>query len=163
MAQVILDRAIVEDSWTTLPKDFDQQTNGQKQILPLQFLLSHLDILDEAHEVGVWLDSDEAPEVLEPYLDKLSLIAINFPKFADGRGYSFARTLRDHYNYQGQIRAIGDVLKDQLFYLLRCGFNAFEIREDRDIKEALSSVNDFSNSYQADTDQTSPLFRRRDS
>jgi uncharacterized protein (DUF934 family) len=161
MAQIILDKTIVNDDWVIVPKDTTEVPAEGKCILPFGLMMAHLELLDSDREIGVWLDSDEEPESLTPYLKKLAVIAINFPKFADGRGYSYARSIREHDGYQGQLRAIGDVLKDQLFYMQRCGFNAFQIREDRDINEALSSLNDFSNSYQAATDQKTPLFRRR--
>ena len=72
-----------------------------------------------------------------------------------------ARLLRDRYGYTGEVRAIGDVLRDQLFFMQRCGFDAFVIREDRSAEDALQSLKDFSETYQAATDQPQPLFRRR--
>jgi uncharacterized protein (DUF934 family) len=161
MAQIILDKIIVDDDWVILAKDIKAIPTEGKFILPFGYLMSHLELIKSDQSIGVWLDSDEEPESLTPYIHKLDIIAINFPKFADGRGYSYARSLREHAGYRGQLRAIGDVLKDQLFYMQRCGFNAFQIREDRDIDEALNSLNDFSNSYQAAADQKVPLFRRR--
>ena len=86
---------------------------------------------------------------------------MNFPKFTDGRGYSSARLLRDRYSFRGEIRAIGDVLQDQLFYMKRCGIDAYALREDKDIVAALASLRDFSETYQAAVDQPQPLFRRR--
>ena len=91
----------------------------------------------------------------------IAVIAINFPKFVDGRGYSIARILRDQLGYKGELRAIGDVLHDQLFYLKRCGFDSFAISEDTAAEAALSGLTDFSNSYQCAVDQPEPLFRRR--
>ena len=90
-----------------------------------------------------------------------SLIALNFPVFSDGRSYTNARELRQQLNYEGEIRAIGDVLRDQLFYMLRCGFNAFEIRHDQDPDLCLAAFNDFQTGYQASIDEPDPLFRRR--
>lgn len=81
--------------------------------------------------------------------------------FTDGRNYSNARLLRDRYGYKGELRAIGDVLRDQLFYLHRCGFDAYALRADKDPYEALESLKDFSVTYQAATDEPLPLFRRR--
>ena len=94
-------------------------------------------------------------------LQQFQVIALNFPVFSDGRNYSNARLLRDRYQYQGEVRAIGDVLRDQLFFMQRCGFDAFALRADRNADEALESLKDFSNTYQAATDQPLPLFRRR--
>ena len=86
---------------------------------------------------------------------------MNFPKFADGRGYSIARLLRERYAYRGEIRAIGDVLQDQLFFMKRCGIDAYAVRADKDIEAALTGLRDFSEAYQAAVDQPQPLFRRR--
>ena len=79
----------------------------------------------------------------------------------DGRGYSTARLLRERYGYQGEIRAIGDVLQDQLFLMARCGFDAFALRADKSIEKALAAFETFKAPYQAAVDQPQPLFRRR--
>jgi uncharacterized protein (DUF934 family) len=89
------------------------------------------------------------------------LIALCFPVFSDGRAYSSARELRQNMGYAGEIRAIGDVLRDQLFYMHRCGFNAFALRDDQDLELALSAFADFREGYQASVDRPDPLFRRR--
>ncbi len=80
-------------------------------------------------------DTELTPELAGQLLDA-PLIAIDFPKFTDGRGYSIARLLRERYGYAGQIRAVGDVLIDQLFYMSRCGFNAFLLRKDQIVEDA---------------------------
>jgi uncharacterized protein (DUF934 family) len=89
------------------------------------------------------------------------MIAVNFPQFADGRGYSIARLLRERYQWRGELRAIGDVLRDQLFYLSSCGFDAFELRAGQDPRAALAAFNDFSDAYQSSVERPQPLFRRR--
>ena len=90
----------------------------------------------------------------------LPLIAVDFPNFADGRGYSIAYQLRARQGFEGELRAIGDVLRDQLFYMQRVGFNAFATRPDRSIDDALKGLTDFSDTYQTSWDQKTPLFRR---
>lgn len=124
--------------------------------------------LDHAHALkardgglGIWLESHEEIEAVADDLAHFKVVALNFPVFSDGRHYSTARLLRDRYGYKGEVRAIGDVLRDQLFFMKRCGFDAFALREDRDAIEALESLRDFSETYQAATDQPLPLFRRR--
>jgi uncharacterized protein (DUF934 family) len=114
-------------------------------------------------EIGVWLDSFESPEALVESVDdinRLPLIAVNFPRFQDGRGFSFAALLRSRYGYRGELRAVGDVFKDTLFYLKRCGFDAFAVRADKNIEDALRGLNDFSETYQSTVDQALPLYRR---
>jgi uncharacterized protein (DUF934 family) len=113
--------------------------------------------------LGVWLASHEEPAELAADLAQLQLIGVDFPKFADGRGYSIASLLRSRYHYQAELRAIGDVLRDQLFYLKRCGFDSFALapRDDaRKPEDALAGFGDFSQPYQAAIDQNAPLFRR---
>ena len=85
---------------------------------------------------------------------------IDFPQFTDGRGYSHARLLRERYRYAGELRAIGDVQRDQLYYLAQCGFDAFAIPDSRDAEDALQGFVDFSDGYQA-TAIRAPWFRRR--
>jgi phosphoadenosine phosphosulfate reductase len=94
-------------------------------------------------------------------LERLPVIGVNFPKFTDGRSYSSARLLRERYRYHGEIRALGDVLQDQLFYMRRCGIDAYALRADKDIDKALAGLAVFSDTYQAAVDQPQPLFRRR--
>lgn len=163
MQQLINDGKVVTDDWQLLPKEFDTTAElpAGKQILPLQLWLAHRDELADATGLGVWLDSDQHPEGIADDVNRFDVIAINFPAFKDGRGYSYARLLRERYGYTGELRAVGDVLRDQLFYLRRCGFNAFAVRADRDIHDALGALSDFSDTYQGAVDQPLPLFRRR--
>lgn len=92
---------------------------------------------------------------------KIRVIAINFPKFGDGRGYSIARLLRERYGYQGELRAVGEVARDHLHAMAQCGFDVFQLRAGEDPQEALKAFGDFSEHYQATTAQPVPLFRRR--
>jgi uncharacterized protein (DUF934 family) len=114
---------------------------------------------ERAGRIGVLLDSDELPEQI-PALEQVPLVAINFPKFADGRGYSSARLLRERHGYKGEVRAVGDVLRDQLFYMARCGIDSFALKAGKDIEGALAAFDDFSIAYQAAADDPRPLFRR---
>ena len=99
--------------------------------------------LDQSNATAVRLEPDDDARALIPFLDRLTLIEVAFPKYRDGRGYSAARIQREAV-YQGELRAIGDVLHDQLFYLKRCGFDSFAIREDKnaEIFEELMPTND---------------------
>jgi uncharacterized protein (DUF934 family) len=111
--------------------------------------------------VGVWLDVTEGPEAIAAELASFAVIGVNFPKFTDGRGYSTARLLRERYGYTGELRAIGDVLHDQLFLMARCGFDAFALKEGKDVAKAVAAFETFKVPYQAAVDQPQPLFRRR--
>jgi len=132
-------------------------------IVPLALWLARReDFLAYSGKLGVWIDANEGPEALAGDVQRFPLIAVNFPKFGDGRGYSIARLLRERYGYKGELRAIGDVLHDHLYFMEQCGFDAFALREDQDAQEALSSAFDaFSDSYQATVLRPVPLFRRR--
>ncbi len=161
MSKLIVDRAIVEDDWALVTADASAPAAG-KVIVPLKRWLADIESLRaRADAVGVWLDSNEDPEDLAEDAANLPLIAVNFPAFKDGRGYSIAYLLRRRYGFQGELRAIGDVLRDQLFYMHRVGFNAFAIRSDRDVADALKSLEDFSENYQSSVWPAQPLFRRR--
>jgi uncharacterized protein (DUF934 family) len=116
----------------------------------------------KAHQgkVGLRLDPEDDLNAAVPFLSQVSVVAINFPKFGDGRGYSKARLLRERHGYKGELRAIGEVLGDQLFYMTRCGFDAFELAEGKSVEAALACLADFSVTYQAATDDPRPLYRR---
>jgi uncharacterized protein (DUF934 family) len=88
-------------------------------------------------------------------------VEVNFPKVGDGRGFSIGRLLRERHGYKGELRAVGEITRDHLFFLESCGFDAFQLREGEDAAEALAAFDDFSESYQASPARPVPLFRRR--
>ncbi|MEZ5528955.1 MAG: DUF934 domain-containing protein [Porticoccaceae bacterium] len=161
MPKIINKDMIVEDKWVLLPKDFSgEPPMGKLLILPMKYWLEHKDNI-RLPVLGIWIDSDEEVEEIGDQANLFPLIAVNFPSFMDGRGFSTGRLLRERYEYTGQLRAIGNPNRDQLFYLKRCGFDAFDLREGTDLEAALASLNDFSISYQNSVDQPDPLFRRK--
>ena len=109
----------------------------------------------------VVLEPTDDPRSLAERLPGLKLIAINFPKYGDGRGYSIARLLRERYGYKGELRAIGVVARDHLQLMVQCGFDSFQLREGEDAQAALAGLEDFTEVYQANAAQPVPLFRRR--
>ncbi|MDX1748831.1 MAG: DUF934 domain-containing protein [Methylophaga sp.] len=108
-----------------------------------------------------WLCNTADIQLLDPFLDELELVCLNFPKFTDGRAYSQAVELRSHLKWRGEIRAFGDVLRDQLDHMHRCGFNSFAIREDKNVEEALKGLSSISINYSNSVLEPLPLFRRR--
>lgn len=167
MARIIKQGAIIDDGWQILSLNEGEAPEtivlpAGQVIFPLAVWLSRqAEILASHDAIGVWLDASEGPEAIAGDLGHLRLIAINFPKFVDGRGYSSARLLRSRYGWMGELRAIGDVLHDQLFYMKRCGFDSFAVKEGKDIEAALAKAfNTWSESYQAAVDQKQPIFRR---
>ncbi|AGA86622.1 hypothetical protein PSCT_03767 [Pseudomonas sp. SCT] len=164
MQRIIKNDQLVDETWHLLPKEqtLDDLCNSDDLIVPLHLWLDHAHALKARDGgLGVWLDAHEQVEEIADDLQHFQVIALNFPSFTDGRHYSSARLLRERYGYKGEIRAIGDVLRDQLFYMRRCGFDAFAIRADRDPVDALEGLKDFSVTYQAAADDERPLFRRR--
>jgi uncharacterized protein (DUF934 family) len=163
--QIIKGRAVVDDDWSVLRLDEGQapetvEVPEGKIIVPLKVWLVQRNTLATRQQLGIWFASDEQAHTVKDDLDKFAVIAVDFPKFSDGRGYSIAYNLRKRLGYQGELRAIGDVLRDQLFQMYRCGFDAYATRQDRSIHDALKGLSVFSETYQASVDQPVPLFRR---
>lgn len=164
MQRIIKNGEVIDERWHLLPLDatLDGISNSDDLIVPLGLWLesSHaLKVRDGG--LGVWLQSHEQIEEIAGDLQLFQVIALDFPVFTDGRHFSTARLLRERYGYKGEIRAIGDVLRDQIFFMHRCGFDAFAVRPDRDPYDALQALQDFSVTYQTGVDQPLPLFRRR--
>jgi uncharacterized protein (DUF934 family) len=163
MPLLIRNRAIVEDRWTLL-RDAALLADvpiNTPVIVPLALWQAEHHVLAGRAAVGVWLKPSHDPEALAGDVAHLPLIAIDFPKFVDGRGYSSARLLREKYRFGGELRAIGDVLHDQLYYLRQCGFDAFAVRADQNFADAIGGLDDFSDNYQSTVVHPVPLFRRR--
>lgn len=160
MPKIIIKDKIVDDKWEVLPKAFLGEPPVNKLLLlPMKYWLEHSENL-RLPVLGIWIDSDEEVEDIGEKANMFPVIAINFPSFTDGRGFTAGRLLRERYGYNGQLRAIGHVIRDQLFNLKRCGFDAFQLRDGTDLEKALKSLNDFSVTYQGDANEPNPLFRR---
>ncbi|MEO7727413.1 MAG: DUF934 domain-containing protein, partial [Burkholderiales bacterium] len=165
MAVIIRQRQVVADNWQLLKSAADGSVAVPAEgdvIVPLGCWRAQRETLTaRAGGLGIWLDSSEDPALVAADLRHFQVIAVNFPQFTDGRGYSIARLLRERYGWRGELRAIGDVLRDQLFYLSRCGFDAFALRAGQDAPTALAAFDDFSEGYQGSVERPRPLFRRR--
>lgn len=168
MATLIKEQRIAADNWHRLERgskgELPEVPARGYVIVPLALWLQRREEFlarAETGTLGVWIDANEGPETLAADVQRFPLIAVNFPKFGDGRGYSIARLLRERYGFKGELRAIGDVLHDHLFFMFQCGFDAFALREDQDPQEALSVFRTFSDGYQTSVLRPVPLFRRR--
>lgn len=165
MPKLIKDNAIVEDSWQTLAAtDAPESAEVPESptLIPLNvWQVQKQQLSNRLDTLGVWLNSDELAEELGEDAKQLPVIALNFPGFMDGRGFSAARLLRERYGFTGELRAMGAIIRDQLFFLQRVGFNSFAMDNSIDLTAALASLSDFSEVYQASSDQPLPLFRRR--
>jgi uncharacterized protein (DUF934 family) len=143
-----------DDPWT-LVRELDGALPSRALILPLARWL------EEPARHGVWLGPDDEVEALKPWFDTLPLIALDFPSFRDGRGYSQAYLLRTRLGWTGELRAIGDVLRDQLSHMRQCGFDSFAVREDKSAEDALKGLAGMSVLYGRSVIEPRPLFRRR--
>ncbi|AYC31759.1 DUF934 domain-containing protein [Pseudomonas cavernae] len=110
---------------------------------------------------GLWLAPDDDAESLGELLPALPLLAVDFPSFRDGRGYSQAYLLRSRLGWRGELRAVGDVLRDQLSHMRQCGFDAFAVRADKSVDDALLGLAGMSVLYGRSVIEPRPLFRRR--
>jgi uncharacterized protein (DUF934 family) len=120
-------------------------------------------LLQRGAPLGIRLHSDQAPELIVADLPHFAVVALEFPKFRDGRAYSYARLLRERYGYAGELRAVGEVLLEQLFFMLRTGFDAFEIESADPLGDYRTALADFSVWYQpaADGRPTAMQLRHR--
>ncbi|WP_433765646.1 DUF934 domain-containing protein [Pseudomonas putida] len=143
-----------EDSWT-LVRDVEAPLPMGALILPLAKWL------ENPQQQAVWLGPDDELEALKPWFTQLPLIALDFPSFRDGRAYSQAYLLRTRLGWTGELRAIGDVLRDQLSHMRQCGFDSFAVREDKSAEDALKGLAGMSVLYGRSVIEPRPLFRRR--
>jgi uncharacterized protein (DUF934 family) len=120
-------------------------------------------LLGEGRAVGVRLESDEEVETLAYDLPRIAVVALAFPKFRDGRPYSSARILRERLGYAGEIRAVGDVLREQAGFMVRCGFDAFEPADGSSAQQWEAVTRRFRHVYQRATDDRVPAFVERES
>ncbi len=169
MAKLIKNRQLGNNEWHCLFAESDFEKFAAKK------LLVSLDLWQQTHpllqqkkqqqQLGLFLDSHQSCAELPDDFTSAPVIAINFPVFSDGRGYSIAKDLRTQKKYQGEIRAVGDVLLDQLNAMERCGFDAFELCDDllRDNHEnkIMQAFAAFTQKYQADLLEKNPVYRRQ--
>ena len=158
MTQIILDGAIVESPWQTIHAG-DGSTAANVLVPQAEYLASAP--LQARDDAGAWVAAEDNPQELEGVIDSLSVIAVHFPAFTDGRALSHAAALGTRCGFAGEIRAFGDVRRDQMEQMLQCGINAFKLPEGADLDAALAGLRLFSHSYQSSTNRPDPLFRLR--
>ena len=131
-------------------------------IVPAARLLADAgEFVQRAGATGVLWQNDRNVSELSPHLDRLALVALVFPNFRDGRAYSQARILRERHHFRGELRATGQVLRDQFLFLFRAGFDAFEVTKSTDAAAFVETIHRYSVFYQPAGDGQAPVFRRR--
>ncbi|MBK6357974.1 MAG: DUF934 domain-containing protein [Betaproteobacteria bacterium] len=168
MAQLIKHGTAAVDTWKTL--EIAEGETPESVALPTGDVIfpfavwqaRKTEIISCHKRIGLLIQPDERVEDIAADLDYFIVIAVNFPKFVDGRGYSTASLLRQRYKYQGELRAVGDVLHDQLFYMQRVGFDSYALKDGKNVSVAIEAgFSPFSDAYQASTTQPQPHFLRR--
>ncbi|MDE2439605.1 MAG: DUF934 domain-containing protein [Betaproteobacteria bacterium] len=167
MAQLIKNGAPAADTWTTLELADGESPESVPLpagdvIFPLAVWQARKAEIAARPRIGLQLQSADRVEDVADDLASFAIIAVHFPKFVDGRGYSTAALLRQRYGYTGELRAVGDVLHDQLFFMRRVGFDSYALKDGKSLPYAIEvGFKPFSNTYQGATDQAQPYFRRR--
>ncbi len=169
--QLIKERRLQEDDWKVVTlvegqPEMDVCLPVGPLLVPLAVWKSHKSCLiareyEHGTPLGIWLTPEDNPAEIAKDVDDFTVIAVHFPKATDGRGYSIARLLRERYGYDGELRAFGDIGRDQVFFLNRVGFDSFLIGEGQSAEDAIAAFDDFPETYQAGADLPIPLFRRR--
>ncbi len=162
MPKLIKNRKLQDNEWKLVRDESELEQSG-KQIVTIDVYQAHeaelKDKLARA-ELGLLLKSDQGIDDLPQGFESAPVIAIDFPAFTDGRGYSIARDLLRYTSFKGELRAVGDVLLDQLHSMERCGFSAFELVDAADASKAEKCFDVFSEKYQRDALQEKPVYQR---
>ncbi|MDP3332988.1 MAG: DUF934 domain-containing protein [Methylococcaceae bacterium] len=145
--QIIKDKQVIDNTWTYLPNDAELK-DGDITVSTSRWLQDKTALLNHKGKVGVRITPESSIDEIVNDLPHIELIELDFPDFADGRLFSHAWLLRNRYQYQGEIRATGNYMSGQVFYLSRVGVNAFSIEKNEDVPAALTALNDFTVKYQ---------------
>jgi uncharacterized protein (DUF934 family) len=152
---------IVEDRYVRVADDAAIPDRVPVIITAGRFLADPNALIRRDGSLGVLWPNDRRVAELEPWLGHLALVALSFPKFRDGRAYSQARQLRERYGFRGELRATGDVLRDQFLFLIRAGFDSLEVKKPADAAAFAEVVNRYSVFYQPSADGRVPAQRQR--
>jgi uncharacterized protein (DUF934 family) len=158
--QIIKDREIIEDNWLHLD-DEAQLAAGNITVSVARWNKEKVALKQREGALGVRISSNDALKDIAEELASFALVVVVFPAFTDGTCYSYARLLRERYGFTGEIRAQGDVLRDQIFNMEQCGINSFELANPKRLTDALSAFDEFTESYQTTYLRPEPLYRRR--
>ena len=144
---------IIEDRWTAVAADAPLPSNGDILVSYARWRDDRETLRRHGGKVGVRLAGDESPALIAEDLERFDLIALEFPTFKDGRAYSHARVLRERYGYRKELRAVGNVLRDQYLFLHRCGFDTLEIADAAAAESWSEALSEISVAYQPAADR----------
>ena len=160
---LLKEHELITDLWT-LVESTDDPSNVDHPIITLEAWNFHNNVLRRGNApLGILLQSHQSPLAISDSLDRFSLIALDFPSVSDGRAFSYARLLRDRYSFKGEVRAVGEVRRDQYLFMLRCGFDAFAVDDTIDHADWRDAASEVSVFYQPGSDNVPWSFRRRNS
>lgn len=157
---LIKNAAEIDNTWSYIEDDAPLAADGCLSISLARLLEEGDTLLLRNQSFGVRLQPDDDPALLVPFLDRLGLIEVSFPKYTDGRGYSQAQLLRRRFGYTGELRAVGHVLRDQIFYMNRSGFDAYETTR-ADLSSVLEALAEYTEVYQPAAGDMAPVYRTR--
>ncbi len=147
--QILKNQQLTENTWKFLPDDAELPDEPIDITVSLKRWIQDQEILKKyPGKLGIRLNPDDSIDSLPSFLKKVPLIEINFPTFTDGRGFSIAQILRTQFNYESEIRAVGEFMLDQIYYLSRVGVNSFALENQENLPDAITMFNEFSDSYQ---------------
>ncbi len=147
--QILKNQQLTENTWKFLPDDAELPDEPIDITVSLKRWIQDQEILKKyPGKLGIRLNPDDSIDSLPSSLKKVPLIEINFPTFTDGRGFSIAQILRTQFNYESEIRAVGEFMLDQIYYLSRVGVNSFALENQENLPDAITMFNEFSDSYQ---------------
>jgi uncharacterized protein (DUF934 family) len=158
---LVKDGKITNDEFVHLADDADIPRDGAILISSARFLDEAEALSRREGRTGVIWPNNRDLDDLVPYLDRLAVVALVFPTFRDGRAYSQARLLRERHNYRGELRATGQVLRDQFLFMLRAGFDSFEVKKPTDAEAFANTVKRYSVFYQPTGDGRMTALHRR--
>ncbi len=151
---------IVDDPWTAVDDDMALPEGGA--IVSLERWQAEREQLQARNApLGVRLGSDQPPTLIADDLERFGVVALDFPTFKDGRAFSYARMLRERYKYAGEVRAVGEVLRDQFLYMHRCGFDAFEVASEQAAKDWRAALAEIDVFYQRGVDGSPSVTKLR--
>ncbi len=158
---LIKNGAFEDDKWVAVDDDSNLPADKPVILSLARWQAERETLVGRNAPVAVKLQSSEAPDALQADLDRLAMIALDFPAFKDGRGYSYARILREHFGFEGEIRATGEVLRDQWLAMTRCGVDAFIVADNVTLEAFNEAVNELSLVYQPTGDGRKTVMQLR--